>query len=100
MDIGRCTRRVFVFQIAFQYGRDPRDVARWNKIRKPYTIFPKQKLRIIPVSSDRKSYKQATKTVTQTKYRTKKYSPAKNNKTRYVSNKNLKWQWPTSGKVP
>lgn len=88
-----------LYSIAFEYGRDHRDVARWNKIRKPYTIYPKQKLRIIPISSDRKTYKQSKKTVTQKKYQTQKYSPPKNNRTRYISNKNLKWQWPTNGKV-
>ena len=88
-----------LYSIAFEYGRDHRDVARWNKIRKPYTIFPKQKLRIIPISGDRKTKKRAVKTTTQSKSRTKKYSPPANNKPRYVSNKKLNWQWPTSGKV-
>ena len=87
-----------LYSIAFEYGRDHRDVARWNKIRKPYTIFPKQKIRIVPIRSDRKPYKRAVKTPTQPKYRTKKYSPP-NNKTQYVSSKKLKWQWPTNGKV-
>ncbi len=50
-----------LYSIAFEYGRDHRDVARWNRIRRPYTIYPKQKLRIIPINSDGKTTKQYTK---------------------------------------
>lgn len=48
-----------LYSIAFEYGRDHRDVARWNRIKRPYTIYPKQKLRIIPISSDGKPKKTA-----------------------------------------
>lgn len=87
-----------LYSIAFEYGRDHRDVARWNKIRKPYTIFPRQKLRIIPISSDRKSNKRTPKTSTRTTQRVIENSiPGK--KIDYISSSKLKWQWPTKGKV-
>jgi len=34
--------------IAFEYGLDYRDIARWNSIRSPYTIYPDQVLRLKP----------------------------------------------------
>ena len=86
-----------LYSIAFEHGRDPRDVARWNKIRRPYIIFPKQKLRIIPISSDKitknNTVKVATKNSTQNKI-----IPVQN-KVQYVANSKLKWLWPTKGKV-
>jgi lipoprotein NlpD len=37
--------------IAFDYGLDWRDIARWNRISSPYTIYPDQQLRISPPST-------------------------------------------------
>jgi len=85
-----------LYSIAFQYGRDPRDVARWNRIRKPYTIYPKQKLRIIPIRGDRTRKTNSTKIISRNP--TKK-SSAIVKEISYVSNAELKWQWPTRGKV-
>ena len=87
-----------LYSIAFEYGRDHRDVARWNRIRRPYTIYPKQKLRIIPIRGDRKTNKQTAKVATRAVSPARKPVPV-NNKIRYVSNAKLKWQWPTRGKV-
>lgn len=87
-----------LYSIAFEYGRDPRDVARWNRIRRPYTIFPKQNLRIIPISSDKKTNKRIAKSTTRIVSPTIKYKPVRNSKY-HVSNKKLKWQWPTKGKI-
>ena len=87
-----------LYSIAFQYGRDPRDVASWNRIRRPYTIYPKQKLRIIPINSDRKKQKQVAKVIPRARPgRTK--SPQVKSKIRYTSNAKLTWKWPTTGKV-
>lgn len=86
-----------LYSIAFAYGRDHRDVARWNKIRKPYTIFPKQKLRVIPVTSDRTKGKQYTKV--KIKNTTDRKTTTGNTKTDYIPNSKLKWFWPTRGKV-
>lgn len=87
-----------LYSIAFEYGRDPRDVARWNRIRRPYTIFPKQNLRIIPISSDKKTNKRIAKSTTRTVSPTIKNNPVRNSKY-HISNKKLKWQWPTKGKI-
>ena len=37
--------------IAFNYGLDWRDVADWNGIRAPYTIYPDQEIRLSPPAS-------------------------------------------------
>lgn len=37
--------------IAFNYGLDWRDVAEWNGIRAPYTIYPDQEIRLSPPTS-------------------------------------------------
>jgi lipoprotein NlpD len=37
--------------IAFNYGLDWRDVADWNGIRAPYTIYPDQEIRLSPPTS-------------------------------------------------
>lgn len=87
-----------LYSIAFAYGRDHRDVARWNNIRKPYTIFPRQKLRVIPITSDQKKQKQVRKVEVSNNTARKKIRSS-NNKTDYVPNSKLKWLWPTTGKV-
>ena len=86
-----------LYSIAFQYGHDPRDVARWNKVRRPYTIYPKQKLRVVPIKSDNSAEKEVVKV--ESRITTgRKITPIPDN-TRFVSNAKLKWQWPTKGKV-
>lgn len=88
-----------LYSIAFEYGRDHRDVARWNGIKRPYTIYPKQRLRVIPISSDEQQikYKKLASRKTFVKRQTKLED--KEDKDDYVSNSNLKWMWPTNGKV-
>jgi len=86
-----------LYSIAFEYGRDHRDVARWNGIRRPYTIYPKQRLRIIPISSDRKTKKPNIKAYSRASSNRK--SSTTDTKIQYVANSKLKWRWPTSGKV-
>ena len=87
-----------LYSIAFEYGRDPRDVARWNSIPRPYTIYPNQKLRIIPISDDKKKSTEHTK-VKKTRRTSTKRLVHKEPKTHYVSNAKIKWNWPTKGKV-
>lgn len=37
-----------LYSIAFNYGLDWKDVARWNGVRRPYIIFPGQELQLTP----------------------------------------------------
>ena len=86
-----------LYSIAFEYGRDHRDVARWNRIKRPYTIYPKQKLRIVPISTDAKTAKAQIKTVQRNSIT--RNSPSIENNIRNIPNSKLKWLWPTKGKV-
>ncbi|MCW8899164.1 MAG: peptidoglycan DD-metalloendopeptidase family protein [Gammaproteobacteria bacterium] len=86
-----------LYSIAFEYGRDHRDVARWNSIPSPYTIYPKQKLRVIPISSDTSEAKQETRLKLR-KLTRNKHKPEEN-KFEYVSSSKLQWSWPTQGQV-
>ena len=42
----RVERGDTLYAIAFKYGLDHRDIARWNNIASPYTIYPDQALRL------------------------------------------------------
>lgn len=84
-----------LYSIAFGYGRDVRDVARWNRIKRPYTIYPKQKLRVIPIKSDRKTKKQKTQKASQLKIVNNRIQV----KQKPRSGTKLKWAWPTKGRV-
>ena len=84
-----------LYSIAFQYGRDPKDVARWNKISRPYTIYPKQKLRVIPIRSDRKKKIKRVKPASSSSWTRKSVTTTRSEK--YPGK--LKWSWPTKGKV-
>jgi len=44
----RVERGDTLYSIAFRYGLDYHDVARWNGIGAPYTIYPDQRLRLRP----------------------------------------------------
>lgn len=88
-----------LYSIAFEYGHDHRDVAIWNNIGKPYTIYPNQKIRITPTGIN-------TKKVTESKNSKKVKIVKRNevNKTRQIETKRryspkIKWRWPTQGKV-
>lgn len=87
-----------LYSIAFEYGHDHREVARWNNIAEPYTIFPKQKLRVVPGSSEKEVEKQDVKPATR-RTNTRKSRIAVIKKTEDIPNAKLEWEWPTEGKV-
>jgi lipoprotein NlpD len=82
-----------LYSIAWEYGHDVRDVARWNKIRAPYTIYPQQKIRLRPrpaptVAKTRPRQSAKVTTTKLTKPATKRKNTVK-----------IGWQWPTKGKI-
>ena len=108
-----------LYAIAWRAGVDYKELAKWNQIRYPYTIYTGQRLRLNPVSAA--TYKNASATIKNGKsvisqkksiasQKSKKISikssrlqrsAAKDNKlsrSLAVARK-LKWQWPTSGVV-
>lgn len=92
-----------LYSIAFEYGRDPREIARWNQIPRPYTIYPNQKLRVIPISTDAKKLKgnKRSNGKKQSGYSnlTSRHKTYVKNTPRTYTNSKLIWRWPTRGKV-
>lgn len=90
----RVSKGETLYSIAFAYGHDHRDVAHWNGIKKPYTIYPKQKIRVSPHKA------KATKkySAKQKKKRVHKQTAADNVKKIAYPN-HIKWSWPTNGNV-
>ncbi len=94
-----------LYSIAWNYHLDYKEIARWNKIKTPYVIYPGQVVRLIaPLTEEavvKKTVPENTKTTEkkpseQNPEATKKISK-KNESVKYV--RNINWQWPTKGKL-
>ncbi|MFT5425604.1 MAG: lipoprotein NlpD [Gammaproteobacteria bacterium] len=94
-----------LYSISWDYDLDYREVARWNNIKKPYVIYPRQAIRLIapfskktigkkiePANKIKESEKTAKKQPEAVKKTTKTATPVK------FANK-INWQWPTTGKL-
>ncbi len=81
-----------LYSIAWRYGLDYEDLARWNDISSPYQIHPGQQLILIKPNGLPKTVK-SKKVV--------KRSTIKNKKETNIaySSKKVNWRWPTQGKV-
>ena len=103
-----------LYSIAWNYGYDYRDVAAWNGIRSPYTIYPGQKIRLRPPAKS--PSKSATKPLQQGPIVSKKAETAKQpgsvkitpdtQKQKPVAvrkpvtaNGALHWTWPAKGRI-
>lgn len=105
-----------LYSIAFNYGYDYREVAAWNNIPPPYTIYPGQTLRLVP-PFDRAPPTPASPTTAPT---TVASAPAPDNAVATAApvptrtfntprpieidpgaptTSGIGWQWPTLGKV-
>lgn len=96
-----------LFSIAWRAGEDMRQLAAWNGIRSPYTIYPGQLLRLSPPKST------ASKTTksTQVKKKSAQKKPLKQASTptakdssktptpQPVTSGRLHWSWPTTGEL-
>ena len=77
-----------LYSISWRYGLDAKQVARWNGLSRPYTIFPGQRLKLSPGGS---SIKSAAKKSDQNKITKKK---------KVVAVKAPgDWRWPVKGKI-
>ncbi|MDJ0919245.1 MAG: peptidoglycan DD-metalloendopeptidase family protein [Woeseiaceae bacterium] len=72
-----------LFSIAFRYGKDPADVARWNRLGDGSLIYPGQVLRLYPTSGRGSSSAR----------------PAPRPLPELPSDPPPAWSWPTSGAV-
>ena len=108
-----------LYAIAWNVGVDYKELAEWNQIRYPYTIYAGQQLRLKPVKVTKQKTastkstigklpkRKKTSTASQkTKKIASKPSITKNNAVKDIKppvslglTRKLKWQWPTSGTV-
>ncbi len=105
----RVRRGDTLYSIAWRFGVDYRQMAAWNGVRPPYTIFPGQRIRIKPPTGVRtastprsgtSSSRKSTTTVPPAKSAPKKtVTASQNGKGNVPSSVKLRWQWPTKGKV-
>jgi len=92
-----------LYSIAFAAGEDVRTVAAWNRIKPPYTIYPRQVIRLTapPVAPSYKVVKDKNPpkaAVTQAPSPTVSRTMSKI-KTSITDNGKISWQWPTNGKI-
>jgi lipoprotein NlpD len=77
-----------LFTIAWRYGEDHRDLARWNKLGDGSLIYPGQAIRLTPPSGERRApSRSAAKDAGKTPLPPIPTQPAP------------RWRWPTTGKV-
>lgn len=82
-----------LYSIAWSYGLDYRQVARWNGIGAPYRIFPGQTLRLRP-STVRSAAAPAPRPAPP-----KAANPAPTKPRPQPSNRTVSWAWPTEGRL-
>lgn len=83
-----------LYSIAFRYGQDYRDLARWNSIKEPYLIIPGQVIRLTPppaATPPRTTAKRAPPAAL-----VPQPPPAAPAEARSME---LQWRWPVSGRV-
>ena len=96
-----------LYSIAWRFGVDHRQLAGWNRIPYPYTIYPGQHVVVSVPSGRRVSVPRASTQSPVRPDRKPSAAAAASNKPRVSSpthdvtatNVKLRWQWPTKGKV-
>lgn len=93
-----------LYSIAFRHGVDYKKIARWNKIRSPYTIYAGQRLKLSPsgLASSKRTTKKQSKS--STKVAAKKKAAAAKSVTKPKKKVAVvpiqhTWNWPTKGTV-
>lgn len=102
-----------LYSIAWNYGYDYRDVAAWNRIHPPYTIYPGEQIKLHPATNRQPANppalvtgpivkkKQKTGISTESSPDTGRQSAGNQEVTKQspVTRGNVKWVWPTQGKL-
>jgi len=89
-----------LFSIAWRYGLDYKQLARWNQIDVNSPIHPGQRLRLINPGKQTvaASAAQKSSSKTKTKTKTKTSVTTSSNNDQYSKRGPIKWIWPTQGK--
>lgn len=88
-----------LYSIAWQYGDDYHDLARWNGIAAPYTIYVGQRLRLRSPSRARRSPTRTASHSRSGRSEASRRSSRPSAQHRLTSAGPLHWQWPTNGPV-
>lgn len=101
----RVKRGDTMYSIAWRYGLDHKDLARWNGIGAPYTIHPGESLRLNPprgqsaaASASKPSSTRATRPAARPKAPVAT-APKSAPRPPPPASSKLSWQWPTEGRV-
>ncbi len=102
-----------LYSIAWRYSFDFKEVANWNQIKSPYTIYPGQLIRLKPILKKKgvtlKKPEEITQKTVPKPPLPKKVTKPVQKKTKVVAKKEstkailpkgpIKWSWPTKGKL-
>ncbi len=99
-----------LYSIAWRYNLDHKELARWNAIRPPYTIYPGQRLKMNPVviadsgpakprAAPAPKPRGTGNTTTAARSASQKPPPPKRSAAQPASPQKMGWVWPTDGKV-
>ena len=96
-----------LYSISWKYGLDYRDVAKWNHIQAPYTIYDGQQLRVMPPSGKEREEKSIASTRQGAPVLNS--SPSASNSTASVKHPppvtstsspiTIIWRWPVKGRL-
>lgn len=94
------TRGETLFAIAWRYGQDYKNLARNNGIKRPYTIYPGQVIRLNGRSAPAAVKPVAKKPAVSVTNRSKtKTSNTRTTTKSFPKSGPIKWQWPAQGKL-
>ena len=89
-----------LYRLAVNNGISPMDLALWNGIAAPYTIYPGQRLRLYPRSGTQGSRTAATGTGSSAPRRTVRPTQAPPQPTTPPPvRSSIAWRWPTDGQI-
>jgi lipoprotein NlpD len=94
--VHRVIRGETLYSIAWTYGLDYHQLAKWNGIGRGYAIYPGQKIRLRPPT---RKYTKATKNKTTSKPTSRTSTQMKSSSRPKPPAAIATWQWPTQGKV-
>jgi lipoprotein NlpD len=85
-----------LYSIAFRYGQDYRDLARWNAIEEPYVILPGQSIRLAPPAAAKPGSTRPAQSRSAPK---PAREPPRAGAAAPLAQGPLQWRWPVSGRV-
>ena len=88
-----------LYSISWRYGLDYREVADWNRIRPPYTIYNGQLLRVIPPIDQQRVTAVAPSTPRPAPVLNAPAMPITQAPSLSSAPVAIKWQWPVEGRV-